>query len=515
MITILSMGNYASNIDLTDTIAFTFALTSPIIIAIMAQPQNNPQDPFLEALLRIGLNQASADYLIQQDLNGTDRLLLFKDEEAIERMFENLNRRTLPAGVTFPYLATAKIVAFRHWAAARVRTGMQPDPAVYDNDQANSTLDRMREEQTIAKATKDADPKKPEALTNLVKWDAFWEQWTNYIGQLRGAAKIPLSYIHRDHDEVTDEIRGEAEEFMDDEDAVLAMLTIFSGEHYIIDNRRYYVEFKALIADGPGWPFIRAFDKTQNGRSAVLALKTQCEGLSYRLNKKAQAYKKIRELSFSGHRRNWTLQHYITGHLEAHNILEEMDESVPETKKVMDLLNGISDPLLRTAKDVCLGDVDKLSNFQTCQKFLTSVATNNRHFQRVERRISSVRRNNGRNNNQGATVTLSNGDRVPLSRIPPAKWNRMSRQDRNTVLQARRANNNRNRNRNNNNSGNGSGMNTTANTSSSSTQSTRSAAATRQDNAMQVDEQDQQQRQTAIDRTVAALSRVRFGRNAE
>ena len=501
------MGICSSSIVSTDFAAVTFAFIAPIVLATMAQ-NPAPQDPFLAALIRIGLNQASADYLIQQDISSTDRLLLFKDEESLERMFETLNRRTLPAGVIMPYLATAKIVAFRHWSDMRLRIGLEADPEKYDNDQANSTLDRMREEQTIKKAMKGAVPKKPDALTNLTKWDAFWEQWKNYIGQLRGAAKIPLSYIHRDNEEVTDEIREEAEEYIDDEDAVLMMVTVLSGEHFMIDNRRYYVEFKALIADGPGWSFIKTYDTSQDGRKAVLALKAQCEGLSFRLNKKAQAYKKIRELSFAGHRRNWTLQHYITGHLEAHNVLSEMDEAVPETKKVMDLLNGISDPLLRTAKDVCLGDVNKLSSFQTCQQFLMSVASNNRHFSRAERRVSSIRRNNNRRgNSSGAMVTLSNGDRIPLSRIPPAKWNRMSQQDRKTVLQARRANGNRNRNRNNN-----SGSSVTTNTSGSNNQDRRTTAATRQETT----NNDRNQRQDEdMDRTVAAFSRVRFGRNAK
>ena len=287
------------------------------------------------------------------------------------------------------------------------------------------------------------------------------------------------------------------------------MVTVLSGEHFMIDNRRYYVEFKALIADGPGWSFIKAYDTSQDGRKAILALKAQCEGLSFRLNKKAQAYKKIRELSFSGHRRNWTLQHYITGHLEAHNVLSEMDEAVPETKKVMDLLNGISDPLLRTAKDVCLGDVNKLSSFQTCQQFLMSVASNNRHFSRAERRVSSIRRNNShRGNNNGAMVTLSNGEKIPLSRIPPAKWNRMSRQDRNTVLQARRASGNRNRNRNISNSG----TTATNNTDSGNNQDQRTTAATRQETT---NNGRTLQRDEDMDRTVAAFSRVRFGRNAE
>lgn len=276
----------------------------------MAGADDNPNpnlDPFVRALICIGFDQDSATYLFEQDIDDTTRLLLFKDEEAVERMFESMNRRALPDGVTLPFMATKKVAGFRHWTAMRVRIGLEPDPDEFDNEEANAALDRMREEQAIEKANKGASPKKPDSLSSLSKWDTFWEQWTNYVVQLRGAAKIPLAYIHREHGEVTEAIRDEAEELANDEDAMLSMITLLDGEHYTIDNRRYYVEFKALIANGPGWPFIKSFDKKQDGRRAALALKAQCEGLSYRLNKKAQAYKKIRELSFAGNRRNWTL----------------------------------------------------------------------------------------------------------------------------------------------------------------------------------------------------------------
>jgi len=43
---------------------------------------------------------------------------------------------------------------------------------------------------------------KPKELTNLIKWETFWEQWKTYMGRLRGAAKCPLTYIFRNHEQV-------------------------------------------------------------------------------------------------------------------------------------------------------------------------------------------------------------------------------------------------------------------------------------------------------------------------
>ncbi|MBV5346056.1 MAG: hypothetical protein JZU63_11395, partial [Rhodoferax sp.] len=78
------------------------------------------------------------------------------------------------------------------------------------------------------------------------------------------------------------------------------------------------------------------FDAKKDGRGAVLALKRQCEGESANMTIKAKAYAKLGASQFTGHRRNWTFQHYVQAHQEAHAELELVGEAVPETKKVQD-----------------------------------------------------------------------------------------------------------------------------------------------------------------------------------
>ncbi len=61
-------------------------------------------------------------------------------------------------------------------------------------------------------------------------------------------------------------------------------------------------------------------------------------------------------------------------HQAAYNTLTELNEGVPETKKVTDFLAGITDPRLATAKDLILGDTAKLGDFEACQQFLKNVS---------------------------------------------------------------------------------------------------------------------------------------------
>jgi hypothetical protein len=119
-------------------------------------------------------------------------------------------------------------------------------------------------------ATEDTTIQKPVVLTDSIhQWTKFWLLLLTYLGCVRGAAHIPLAYLICDHDEVTDEIRNDMH---DSEGERLIAITIHNGNHYDIDNKTLYDELKPLVVDGPEWGFIKKFDKSRDGRKAILAL---------------------------------------------------------------------------------------------------------------------------------------------------------------------------------------------------------------------------------------------------
>jgi hypothetical protein len=113
---------------------------------------------------------------------------------------------------------------------------------------------------------------KPKELLDLTKWETFWEQWKTYMRRTRGAAKCPLSYVFREHEAVTNEMHLAVYDSHDDK---LENTTLLNGAWFELDNHRVYEEFKVLVLKGPGWSFIKAFDRAKNGRAAVLALRRQ------------------------------------------------------------------------------------------------------------------------------------------------------------------------------------------------------------------------------------------------
>ena len=176
--------------------------------------------------------------------------------------------------------------------------------------------------------------------------------------------------------------------------AYLIEATILEGRHFALDNPRFYRELKSFTVNGEGWSYIKRYERSQDGRRAYLALKTQCEGTASKITRKNRAYASIANAVYSGSRRQYKFQDYINTHQTAHNEILDCDptEAVPESKKVADFLKGITDPKLESAVSVVLGDTKMLNDFQMCQQYLSTTVANRATLEKSkDRNISGVR----------------------------------------------------------------------------------------------------------------------------
>jgi hypothetical protein len=276
----------------------------------------------------------------------------------------------------------------RYWFLAQRCIGVDsPNVNQFTDVVIEDTLARMKADSDHKLATEDTDIRKPEKLADLAKWTKFWELLTTYLGRVKGAALTPLSYLVREHDEVTEEQRDAENQSTQER---LIAITAFNGTHFDLDNRTLYDEFKPLVVDGPGWSFIKKFDKLKDGCGAVLALKAQAEGTSAKLTRKQAAYASLASSAYLGPRKGFTFASYVTLHQSAHNELLDLDEPVSESKKVTDFLKGIRDPNLNTGKSIVLGDPGKLGDFEECQQYLSTVVQNMSAQMKSERQVSSA-----------------------------------------------------------------------------------------------------------------------------
>ena len=329
---------------------------------------------------RLGFNAVTTAYITGQGLSTIDELqgLPTADIDAM-MLHMTKTRPPAPAGggqaVDFTFLAVRRLKALRAWCDYRTLRGQEPTPALFINATIPKWVKRITELDEARRAKKDdLDLKAPEAFASMTKWPSWEELFKTYLYQHRSVvAGTPLAYVIRDHDDVTPEMLAEVYAKIDDDLVATSELT---GDTYSNDNQRVYDLLKPLIIQGPGWPFIQPFNRSRDGRAAFRRLKAQAEGTSAIATRKAQAYALITTARYSGKGKTFSIDQYVARHQRAHNDLLDMGEPIPEGKKVVDFLAGITDSKLEIAKGVIDGDDAKLNNFELCQQYIKTVAMN-------------------------------------------------------------------------------------------------------------------------------------------
>lgn len=286
---------------------------------------------FRAALGCIGFNAMMQAAINSNGFNLLQDLLTIHQDDDLDKLpkhlkaWRNLNQNP-DDQVRVPFVSLKCLKVMHYWVLTQHWIGNTATAAGFTNVVLNQTLERMQ-----AKKDYKAD-------CNLSKWMKFWELFTTYVGRVKGAASVPLSYLVREHGEVMHEIKDAEYETMEDR---LIATTVHTGNHYQLDNYTLYDELKPLVIEGLGWGFVEQFDKTKDGRKAVLALKTQAKGLAVKLTRKMKAYAAIEQSVYQGPHQGFTFDSYVARHQEAHNELLDLDEPVFKSKKVMDLASRI------------------------------------------------------------------------------------------------------------------------------------------------------------------------------
>jgi len=329
-----------------------------------------PANQWQFALRRCGLSDATIQHFVGEGFESIQALASLPVSETQE-MLKIFGRKTLPAGVSYPYMACLRLRALRYWIEYRRGRGetLNPDHFI-GQDLINAWVTRVTELADLKDSDKSDDNKAPSELAKLTEWETFEEQFLSYLGRHRNEATgAPLSYVLRETATVSDETLYAAYLSIDDD---LYETTVMTTPQYIKDNKRVFALLKPLLLKGFAWSYAKKFNKTQDGRAAWIAVKQQAEGTAAQAAKRAAARKSIADSRYTGKGRH-TFDAYTTKHQMAHNTLEELKEPVYDEKKVTDFLSNITDPLLSSAKDAVLGDPVKSQNFEACQQYLKSV----------------------------------------------------------------------------------------------------------------------------------------------
>jgi hypothetical protein len=197
---------------------------------------------FRNALTRIGINVATRTVIIENGFVTIQDLVAVQDKD-LDKLPKHLESWRVPnanadAKVRIPFLSLTKLKALRYWVLDQRCIGIDtPNVNEFAGQVIIDTLARMKADSEQKLATEDSDVRKPEKLNDLATWTKFWELLTTYLGCVNGAALTPLSYLIREHDEVTEEQRDA--EYQSIQERLIA-ITSLSGTHFELDNRTLY-----------------------------------------------------------------------------------------------------------------------------------------------------------------------------------------------------------------------------------------------------------------------------------
>jgi hypothetical protein len=158
---------------------------------------------FTQALIRCGFNQDTADSIWAEGFDDLDVLVQVKAED-IEDMIKNVRETRRAQGpaaqgnVTFTFMAVRRLKALQIWAKERIRTGRPLQPGLFAGAEMNNAVTQLARETMREEVHEDEDVDKPSELTDLNKWEIFWERFKFCMSRLRGAAKCPYTYVFRE-----------------------------------------------------------------------------------------------------------------------------------------------------------------------------------------------------------------------------------------------------------------------------------------------------------------------------
>ena len=101
----------------------------------------------------------------------------------------------MPDNIQFPFLAVRKLHAFCFWVKEQNRTREDLFPASIDDAAVVEYTHKHMNDDHEIDAGKGQEPTKPDAMKATKDWMKWFEKFKNYLGQIRGTARIPLTYI--------------------------------------------------------------------------------------------------------------------------------------------------------------------------------------------------------------------------------------------------------------------------------------------------------------------------------
>jgi len=359
---------------------------------------------------------------------------LFLNGDRVMAMATNLTK--LPnnrGGARIGAILTEKIRALVFWCHERRREDSDLDAAEFSPRVMLHTLERMGvEEQTDEAAATLPKNFKP---VNWVDWSKKFE---NYLKQVKGRNDVPLYYVIRKDRDEQEQFSSEMEEKI--------YLASHRGERFRSDNRKVFQLLTELLSGTPAWTWISKFERAEDGKKAMKALRSHYDGPGEVEKRVAYAFSELETAHYKSER-VFPFESYVTKLSEAFGILEDNRMHKEERERVEYLLKGIQSDnfVIVSAKTTVRMNENMRNSFQLAVDKLSEVISATFTRARVSttgnkapRRVSQAKSNRkGKDNGSGNVV---NGvDISDLTRnFSKKEWFDLPKEVRERILEARK-----------------------------------------------------------------------------
>ena len=347
------------------------------------RPLTQTEADFVTQMVMIGAKRESADELFRQGTTSNEDLRMLSPKD-VQHFAYNLKKNIsimCPniSKIVFKQRFRAQLQLIVDWIEFQEIIGgpttatewlRRPDAAA--NTQARIKSYKNKKESKLA-----TDTPMPDKLKTMRTFVTFDETFRAYCLLTRGSHGVPILYVLREEEEVTDIDRngtvgnGPSDTYVDWDDYGMKCCQM-TGEHWETDNLIFWTLLKTLVKEGPGWDYIRSFEKhgKGDGRRAYHELKSKAMGYTnHRMVVEAgrQFYKTA---SWTGPSKNQNFDQFVRSWYRNNETMTKYKARPPEVNIITDFVNSIHEPRIEYLTN---GMCHHGSTYDTFDKAATAV----------------------------------------------------------------------------------------------------------------------------------------------
>jgi hypothetical protein len=327
--------------------------------------------------IRLGANQGTADYIVDVEMHDSLERLSSMTKKEIDQFCKNVRSPggekeggASDRGRKIPDRFQLHLNQAVFYMKTQRRVSRDVNAGDIEVERIDTRLLRLQQQQEEDYT----NPTHIKVEINKKDWSKTFTSFEQALGTIKGVDGTPLSYCLRKDEAVKPEADDLATNYEGPTTEMLARAPILHAgpnangrfsDTFIMDNPTVWQQVRYTFENTEEWTHIREFRNKEDGRGAILKLRSVKMGTQYVQNQSGLLEKKHRELTWTGDKRNWTFENYTTKHEHYFSLMKELEgyQEPNEGTRVRMLMDGIKTTILDSSKNNILSSDTLRENF--------------------------------------------------------------------------------------------------------------------------------------------------------